>query len=71
MGFRADNLDKGASSMDIGVRDKTVLITGSSGDLGRATAKVYAQEGARVVVTYHNNETGARQTAGLVAEAGA
>ncbi|PSR31250.1 MAG: hypothetical protein C7B43_02455 [Sulfobacillus benefaciens] len=57
--------------MDIGVQGKTVLITGSSGDIGRATAKLYAQEGARIIVTYHSNEEGARQTARIVNEFGA
>jgi NAD(P)-dependent dehydrogenase (short-subunit alcohol dehydrogenase family) len=32
-------------------RDKVVIITGAAGDIGAATAKRFAQEGARVVIT--------------------
>lgn len=36
--------------MDLGLRDKLVLITGSSSGIGKATAKIYLQEGARLIV---------------------
>jgi NAD(P)-dependent dehydrogenase (short-subunit alcohol dehydrogenase family) len=36
--------------MDWGLKDKLVLITGSGSGIGKATAKVYLQEGARVIV---------------------
>lgn len=36
--------------MDLGLKDKLVLVTGSGSGIGKATAKVYLQEGARVIV---------------------
>ena len=36
--------------MDLGLRDKLVLITGSGSGIGKATAKIYLQEGARLIV---------------------
>ena len=56
--------------MDLGLRGKRVLVTGASGNIGRATAIVFGMEGARIAAGYHSNETGAQRTADLVAEAG-
>ena len=36
--------------MDLGLRDKLVLVTGSGSGIGKATAKTYLQEGARLIV---------------------
>lgn len=36
--------------MDLGLKDKLVLVTGSGSGIGKATAQVYLQEGARVIV---------------------
>ncbi|WP_282153108.1 SDR family NAD(P)-dependent oxidoreductase [Ruegeria atlantica] len=36
--------------MDLGLKGKLVLVTGSGSGIGKATAKVYLQEGARVIV---------------------
>jgi len=36
--------------MDLGLKDKLVLVTGSGSGIGKATAEVYLEEGARVIV---------------------
>lgn len=36
--------------MDLDLKDKLVLVTGSSSGIGKATASVYLREGARVIV---------------------
>jgi 3-oxoacyl-[acyl-carrier protein] reductase len=56
--------------MDLGLKDQTVLVTGSSSGIGRATAIAFGAEGARVAVTYHENRQGAEDTARKVQEAG-
>lgn len=56
--------------MDLKLKDQTVLVTGSSAGIGRATAIAFGAEGARVGVTYHNNRQGAEETANKVREAG-
>jgi NAD(P)-dependent dehydrogenase (short-subunit alcohol dehydrogenase family) len=56
--------------MDLGLRDKIVLVSGASSGIGAATARAYGGEGARVAVTYHRNRAGAEQTAAKVREAG-
>src|SRR3989344_8557573 len=40
-------------SMDL--KDKVVLVTGSSQGIGAETALLFAKEGANVVVTYNSN----------------
>ena len=42
--------------------NKTVLVTGSSSGIGQATAKRFAQEGSKIIIHYHENEEGAKQT---------
>lgn len=49
---------------------RAALVTGASGDIGRATAILLAQAGATVGVHYHTNKTGADKTATEVHEAG-
>lgn len=36
--------------MDLGLKDKLVLVTGSGSGIGKATARAYLEEGARVIV---------------------
>jgi NAD(P)-dependent dehydrogenase (short-subunit alcohol dehydrogenase family) len=44
---------------------KTIIITGAASGIGRATAEIFAREGANVVCA-DINEAGAKDTAGLV-----
>jgi NAD(P)-dependent dehydrogenase (short-subunit alcohol dehydrogenase family) len=50
-------------------KGKTIAITGASSGIGRATATIFAREGAHVVCA-DINEAGGRETAQLVATAG-
>jgi 3-oxoacyl-[acyl-carrier protein] reductase len=56
--------------MDLGLQDKVVFITGASSGIGAAAARLFAREGADVVVSYGQNEGGARATADAVVRAG-
>jgi 3-oxoacyl-[acyl-carrier protein] reductase len=42
--------------MDLGLRDRVCVVTGSTGGIGLATARLLAAEGARVVVTGRDAE---------------
>ncbi|MEA1994377.1 MAG: SDR family oxidoreductase [Euryarchaeota archaeon] len=41
--------------MNTGLKDKTVLITGASGGIGTAAARLFAREGAKLVLQGRNN----------------
>ncbi|WP_031160151.1 SDR family NAD(P)-dependent oxidoreductase [Streptosporangium roseum] len=47
--------------MDLGLEDKRVLITGATRGIGLATARVFAEEGARVAITYHTSDATAKR----------
>jgi 3-oxoacyl-[acyl-carrier protein] reductase len=52
--------------MDLGLKGRVVLVTGSSRGIGRAAAEIFGREGARVVVTYHSQrERGEAVAAGI------
>ena len=42
--------------MDLGLRDKICIVTGSTGGIGFETARLLAAEGARVVVSGRDSE---------------
>ncbi|WP_410787250.1 SDR family oxidoreductase [Kribbella sp. C-35] len=51
--------------MDLGLRDRTYIVTGASAGLGFATAKALAAEGARLVISSRNEESITRAAAEL------
>jgi 3-oxoacyl-[acyl-carrier protein] reductase len=52
--------------MNLFLQDKIVMITGASSGIGAAAARIFAQEGADVIVSYHHNRAGADETAEAV-----
>lgn len=44
------------------LKNKVVLVTGSSSGIGQATAIRFAQEGAKVIVNYRENQKGGEET---------
>ena len=56
--------------MDLGLKNKMVFITGASSGIGAEAARLFAEEGADVVVSYGKNKDGAEATARKVREAG-
>lgn len=51
------------------LRSQTAVVTGSSSGIGAAVALALAREGANVVVNYHSDEGGGRDTVAAIAEA--
>ena len=47
--------------MDTNLSDKVILITGASGGIGSAIARAFAGEGAKLVLHYYRNLSGARK----------
>jgi 3-oxoacyl-[acyl-carrier protein] reductase len=52
-------------AVDLGLRDRTYIVTGASGGLGFATAKALVEEGARVVISSRKAESITRAAAAL------
>ena len=53
--------------MEISFKNKTVLVTGASRGIGRATAIAFAEAGAHVIVHYKNNSVAAKETLSMLA----
>ncbi len=56
--------------MNMGLKDRVVLVTGSSSGIGKEIAIAYGREGARVAITYYSDRDGAEKTAESVREVG-
>lgn len=56
--------------MDLGLRDRAVLVTGATANIGAATAIAFGREGARVALTYRNNKDAALKVGAKIEEAG-
>ena len=54
--------------MDLHLKDKVVIVTGGAGGIGSGISRVFASEGAHVIVTYLHNAEPARQHALALAE---
>lgn len=50
--------------------DRVAIVTASDSGIGQASAIAFASEGADVVVTYHSDEEGARETVAQVEKTG-
>ena len=53
--------------MDLHLDDRSVLVTGGTRGIGRAVALAYAREGARVALTYANDEKAAAEVVDEIA----
>jgi NAD(P)-dependent dehydrogenase (short-subunit alcohol dehydrogenase family) len=57
--------------MDLGLRNRVVLVTGASGAIGGAISRRLAAEGAKLALGYHSRKDAAEQLAAELRDAGA
>lgn len=57
--------------MDLGIADKTVLITGATKGIGKEIALKFAEEGGKVAITYYSDAEGAAEVKQLIQQKGA
>lgn len=67
---QAENQEPGEGRRVKALDGRVAVVTGSDSGIGRAIAEAFALEGAKIAVTYHTDEEGARATAGQVEAAG-
>ena len=56
--------------MNLELLNRVVFITGASSGIGAAAAHIFAEEGADVVISYHQDQSGAERAAKMVKSAG-
>ncbi|MFX1601567.1 MAG: SDR family NAD(P)-dependent oxidoreductase [Promethearchaeota archaeon] len=56
--------------LTISFKRKVVLITGSSGGIGSETARIFAENGADIIVNYHSSAAKAKNTLKIVKDLG-
>jgi 3-oxoacyl-[acyl-carrier protein] reductase len=56
--------------VELGLRDRSVLVTGGSSNIGAATAVAFGREGARVSLTYKTGRRAAEKVAAEIEQAG-
>lgn len=54
--------------MDLGLKNKTVIITGGSKGIGAGISEVFAQEGANLIINYHSNKEEAETLSSMLIE---
>ena len=50
--------------------NQTVLVTGASSGIGQGIAVAFGQSGANVIVNYHSDEDGAKDTLDMILKGG-
>jgi NAD(P)-dependent dehydrogenase (short-subunit alcohol dehydrogenase family) len=54
----------------VNLKDQVVLVTGASSGIGKASAKLLAEKGAKIIVHYNSNKKGAEETKQIIESVG-